>query len=39
MKGRETWWGEGGREFQILESFPREQKKVGLSIAKGGKER
>jgi hypothetical protein len=38
MKGRETWRGEGGREFQILESFPREQEKVGLSIAKGGKE-
>jgi hypothetical protein len=38
MKGRETWWGEGGREFQILKSFPRDQEKVGLSIAKWGKE-
>jgi hypothetical protein len=33
MKGRETWRVEGGREFQILESFLREQEKVGLSIA------
>jgi hypothetical protein len=38
MKGRETWWGEGGREFQTLKSFPREQEKVRLSIAKWGKE-
>jgi hypothetical protein len=37
MKGIETWRGEGGREF-LLESFPQEQKKVGLSIAKRGKE-
>jgi hypothetical protein len=38
MKGRETWQGKGGRDFQILESFPREQEKVGLSTAKWGKE-
>jgi hypothetical protein len=38
MKGRETWRGEGGREFQILKSFPQEQVKVGLSFAKWGKE-
>jgi hypothetical protein len=38
MKGRETWEGEGGREFQIIESIPQEQEKMGLSIAKWGKE-
>jgi hypothetical protein len=38
MKERETRRGEGGKEFQILESFQQEQEKVGLSIAKWGKE-
>ncbi len=37
MKGKETWRGEGGREFQILKNFPQEQEKVGLSIKWGKK--